>query len=64
MFERGVVCAPQDSHAADVLRALKSSGQKPGLVDRLIHARCAAMPAGMATFEKASRKLAGAVVLP
>src|SRR5262249_13335746 len=60
MFESGVVHPCHGGCAVKVLRAMKSSGQKPGLVDRLIHAQYAALPAGMATFEKASRKLAGA----
>jgi predicted nucleic acid-binding protein len=63
MFERGVVHPSHGACAVGVLRAMKSSGQKPGLVDRLIHAHYASLPARMATFEKASRKLSGAVVL-
>jgi hypothetical protein len=63
MLERGVVHPCQGACAVGVLQAMKSSGQKPGLVDRLIHAQYASLPAGMATFEKASRKLTGAVVL-
>jgi len=63
MLERGAVHPSQGACAIEVLRAMKSSGQKPGLVDRLIHAHYTSLPAGMVTFEKASRKLSGAVVL-
>lgn len=63
MLERGVVHPCHGACAVAVLRAMKSSGQKPGLVDRLIHAHYASASAGMATFEKASRKLTGAIVL-
>jgi predicted nucleic acid-binding protein len=63
MLERGVVHPCQGASGIEVLRSMKSSGQKPGLVDRLIHAQYASLPAGLATFEKASRKLAGTVVL-
>jgi len=63
MLEREVVYPCQGACAVEVLRAMKSSGQKLGLVDRLIHAHYASLPAGLATFEKASRKLSGTVVL-
>jgi predicted nucleic acid-binding protein len=63
MLERGVIHPCHGACAVDVLRAMKSSGQKPGLVDRLIHAQYASLPAGMVTFEKASRKLSRAIVL-
>lgn len=63
MFESGVVQPTHGGCAVRVLHAMKSSGQKPGLVDRLIHAQYASLPAGMATFEKASRKPSGVVVL-
>jgi len=63
MLERGVVEPAPGSCALQVLRAMKSAGQKPGLVDRLIHAQYASLPARMASFEKTSRKLTGAVVL-
>ena len=63
MLERGVVHPSTGATAVEVLRSTKSSGQKPGLVDRLIHAQYASLPAGMATIERASRKLARTVVL-
>ena len=63
MFERGVVHPCHGACAVDVLGAMKSSGQKPGLADRLIHAHYASLPARTATFEKASRKLSGTLVL-
>jgi predicted nucleic acid-binding protein len=63
MLERGVVHPCQGACAVDVLQEMMTSGQKPGLVDRLIHAHYASLPGCMATFEKASRKLTGAVVL-
>lgn len=63
MLERGVVHPSPGARSVDVLRTMKTSGQKPGLVDRLIHAHYASLPADMATFERASRKLTGAVVL-
>jgi hypothetical protein len=47
----------------EVLKAMQSSGQKPGLIDRLIHSQYASLPAPMATFEKSSRKLIGTFVL-
>lgn len=63
MLDCGVVHPCQGACAGEVLRAMKSPSQKPGLVDRLIHAHYTSLPAGMATFEKASRKLTGAIVL-
>ncbi|MBI4583800.1 MAG: hypothetical protein HY717_07235 [Planctomycetes bacterium] len=63
MLERGVVHPCHGACAVEVLRTMKSSSQKPGFVDRLIHAHYASLPAGMVTFEKASRKLTGATVL-
>jgi len=63
MLERGVVHPCPGACSVEVLRAMKASGQKPGLVDRLIHAEYSSLPAGMATFERASRKLTGAIVL-
>ena len=63
MLERGVVHPCQGASSIEVLRAMGSSGRKPGLVDRLIHAHYTSLPAGMATLEKASRKMTGAIVL-
>ena len=63
MFDSGVVHPCPGGCAVEVLRAMRSTGQKPGLVDRLIHAHYASLSARMATFEQASRKLPGAVVL-
>jgi predicted nucleic acid-binding protein len=63
MLESGVVHSSRGDSAVEVLRAMKSSGQKLGLVDGLIHAHYVSLPAGMATFEKAFKKLAGSVVL-
>jgi predicted nucleic acid-binding protein len=63
MLESGVVHSCREGCAVEVLRTMRSSGQKPGLVDRLIHAHYASLPASMATFEKASRKLGRTLVL-
>lgn len=63
MFERGAVEPADDACVLEVLHAMESGAQKPGLVDRLIHAQYARLAAPMATFERASRKLAGTQVL-
>jgi predicted nucleic acid-binding protein len=63
MLERGVILPSPGSRSIEVLRGMKASGQKPGLVDRLIHAQYASLPASLVTFEKASRRLTGAVLL-
>jgi len=63
MLDSGFVHASAGACAIDVLRSMMSAGRKPGLVDRLIHAHYASLRASMATFEKASSKLAGTRVL-
>jgi predicted nucleic acid-binding protein len=63
LLESGAIHACQGAGAVQVLHEMKSSGQKPGLIDRLIHAHYASLPEHLATFEKASGKLSGAQVL-
>jgi predicted nucleic acid-binding protein len=63
MIERGAVQPLSGASVVEVLKAMQSSGQKPGLIDRLIHSQYASLSAPMATFEKSSRKLLGTVVL-
>jgi predicted nucleic acid-binding protein len=63
MLEHGVVHPGPGERAVEVLRAMKTAGQKPGVVDRLIHAQYASVPSGMVTFEGASGKLPGTIVL-
>jgi predicted nucleic acid-binding protein len=63
MLERGPVESCDGSCAVEVLSTMKRAGQKPGMVDRLIHAHYASLPAALVSFERASRKLSGALVL-
>ena len=63
MIERGPVQPLSGTAVIEILGAMRSTGQKPGLIDRLIHSHYANLPAPMATFEKSSRKLIGALVL-
>jgi len=50
-------------HASEVLAQRGLATAKPGFVDRLIHAEYAATDCTMATFEKASGKLASVTVV-
>ena len=45
------------------LESITGSSQKPGFVDRMIHAQYAMIPATLITFDKASKKLDGVIVL-
>jgi len=50
--------------ALEVLRSLgKAASAKPGFLDRVIHAEITSRGGRMATFEKASAKLPGTIVL-
>ena len=63
-FLRSELVDPEpDGSAPEALDAALASSQKPGFVDRLIHAQYMRTAGGMASFEKASGKLEGAVVL-
>jgi predicted nucleic-acid-binding protein len=62
LLEDGV--EPENGQAAmEALDAVIKGAAKPGLVDRLIHARAAQAGGELYTFEKASRKLKGTKVL-
>jgi predicted nucleic-acid-binding protein len=55
---------PEDNGSAlEALESISISSQKPGFVDRLIHAQYGKIPADLVTFEKASGKLERAIVL-
>lgn len=60
-FESGEIESP--GKAAEVLNAQRLSSSKPGFVDRLIHAEYLSNGGSMATFEKASKNLAGVKVI-
>ena len=49
--------------ASEALESILVSAQKPGFVDRLIHAQYGNIPAALVTFEKASGKLDSAILL-
>ena len=51
------------SRAIQALQSSLSAGQKPGFVDRLIHAQYARLGRRLVSFEAAARKLQDAVVL-
>ncbi len=53
----------ENGAALESLESIAISSQKPGFVDRMIHARYEKIPAALATFEKASGKLDGVIVL-
>jgi len=63
LMESGLVQPEPGGCALDALRAMKSAPQKPGFADRLIHAQYRRHSAGLASFESASRRLAGARLL-
>ena len=63
-FLRSDLAVPEPGGSAlEALDAALASSQKPGLVDRLIHAQYMKTAGAFASFEKAARKLEGAVVL-
>ena len=57
MLTDGPVRAEAGSPIVEVLQAALGGVQKPGFVDRLIHAEYLAGNAGMVSFEKAARRL-------
>ena len=62
---RSGLVEPADGPAViEMLEEAARSSSKPGFVDRLIHAQYERLPASMATFERAARRLAGTMVLP
>lgn len=63
MFDNGMLLPEDGGCAPAVLRKAASGSQKPGFVDRLIHARYAHGKLRLATFEKASGKMPRTVVL-
>jgi predicted nucleic-acid-binding protein len=57
MLTDGPVRAEAGSPIVEVLQAALGGVQKPGFVDRLIHAEYLAGDAGMVSFEQAARRL-------
>ncbi len=63
MFAEGPVVLADGPEILGALEQSLKGGQKPGFVDRLIHARYSVAEATLVSFEKAARKLSGARVL-
>jgi predicted nucleic acid-binding protein len=63
LFEADGIAPENGDSIIEVLDSMLSGASKPGLVDRLIHARAAKAQAELYTFEKASRRLPGVKVL-
>ena len=59
----GFVEPEENGVAVQALESITGSSQKPGFVDRMIHAQYAMIPATLITFDKASKKLDGVIVL-
>ena len=59
----GFVEPEENGVAVQALESITGSSQKPGFVDRMIHAQYAMIPATLITFEKASKELDGVIVL-
>ncbi len=59
----GLVALESGGSALEALSAAATSSQKPGFVDRLIHAQYLKTAGGMISFERAGAKLEGVVVL-
>ena len=59
----GFVEPEENGVAVQALESITSSSQKQGFVDRMIHAQYGMIPATLVTFEKASSKLDGVIVL-
>ncbi len=63
-FVRSGFVEQEENGAADeALESITVSSQKPGFVDRMIHAQYGKIPATLVTFEKASSKLDGVILL-
>lgn len=63
MFDSGDVQPEPGGCSHEVLNECLKSASKPGFVDRMIHARYRRHGAKLMTFEKASGKMLGVVVL-
>ena len=59
----GFIEQDENGVAVEALESISISSQKPGFVDRMIHAQYKRGSATLVTFEKASSKLDGAIVL-
>ena len=62
-LQSGFVEREENGTAVAALESISVSSQKPGFVDRMIHAQYGKISAALVTFEKASGKLDGAIVL-
>lgn len=62
-LESGIVREVRGGMARKALHATMSSVNKPGFVDRLIHAQYRKASRRLVTFEKASKRLVGTVLL-
>lgn len=58
-LQSGFVELEENSAAVEALESIAVSSQKPGFVDRMIHAQYAKIPANLVTFERASSKARG-----
>jgi predicted nucleic-acid-binding protein len=63
LFDTGVVVPEAGGQAHRILRGQSRASSKPGLVDRMIHARYHAEHQTFLTFEKSAAKLPGTRVL-
>lgn len=63
LLESGEIEPASGGCALDVLRQMERAEQKPGFVDRLIHAQYMRSAQSVASFESAFRKLRGGAVL-
>jgi hypothetical protein len=63
LFENGMIVPEDGGVSLVVLRQMSAESQKPGLVDRIIHAQYIHQKKRLATFEKASAKMTRTVVL-
>jgi predicted nucleic acid-binding protein len=62
-LQSGFAEEEENGAAVEALGSISTSSQKPGFVDRMIHAQYGKIPAALVTFEKASGKLDHAIVL-
>ena len=63
MLAEGPITTMDGSVVLDALKASQHGSQKPGFVDRLIHAQYRSAAAGMVSFEKAAKRLSDTQVL-
>ena len=63
MFDSGLVHPETGSRVVEILKLALSSSKKPGFVDRLIHAQYRKASRQLVTFEKATKRLVGTVLL-